>query len=404
MRQPPYYHPVGLAYVAGALRGAGHEVQVLDLNVVRQKVDTVKYILPKIDYDVVGLSGLITTFKYNKELVPYLREAYPKARIVIGGGGFTSDPKTYMREIKPDYGVAGEGEFASVRLLNDLDVIPTGSYIKTNRITNNLDTLPDPAYDLLPMTDYLNVVKYGDGKGREAGMFATRGCPMDCNFCYHVFGKGVRYRSVDAVLDEIEMFKYGYGVTSLLFGDECITARGSFMTEMCRGMIDRKLDMEWVCYSRVDTIREDMLKLMAEAGCFQIGFGMESGSPKILKVMNKKTTVEEMEAAYKLAGKYIKHVATTFIFGYPGEDDTTIRETKDFIHRNKMHPVVFFLQPYPGTAVFEDNRDKITNRFGKLGNYYSHLDDAGTPIINLTDWTDEVVMDKFATALKEYRE
>ncbi len=106
LNAPPYIHPIGLGIMASVLRNAGHEVQIHDLNMLRPD----KVVLPSGKFDLVGVSGIITTFKYLKTLIPEIRKKYD-APLVLGGGGFTSAPETYWQAFQPDYGVIGEGEY-----------------------------------------------------------------------------------------------------------------------------------------------------------------------------------------------------------------------------------------------------------------------------------------------------
>jgi magnesium-protoporphyrin IX monomethyl ester (oxidative) cyclase len=403
---PPYQHPMGLAIIAQVLIDAGHDVDILDLNCLRYTEKEVIENLPQKDYDFVGISGLITTYKYLNFLVPVIKGAYSQAKLVIGGGGFTSGYETYMENLRPDYGVIGEGEYTMLELVEGKppeDILGLVYYVGNELVVNpprplekNLDSFPMMAFDKLDMEPYVDFVRHSDRANREVAMIATRGCPMNCAFCYHVFGRGVRYRSVDNVLAEMEYLIDNYQVESFLFGDECFTARRSWIEEFCHKLIDKNWGVEWSCFSRVDTIKEETMELMAKAGCYWMGFGYESGSQKILDEMNKRTTVEQAKKSTFAAKKHFRQVHGTFIFGMPGEDDESIRENIEFSKEIVCLNMYFFLAPYPGTKVFYDNLDKILDKFGNLHNFFMALGDkdAGHFVINLTRWSDEVMIMK----------
>lgn len=407
---PPYYHPMGLAIIAQVLLDAGHDVDIYDLNALRYSEKEAIVNLPQKDYALVGLSGIITTYKYLNFLVPAIRGVYPRAALVIGGGGFTSGPEVYMNNLRPDYGVIGEGEYTLLELADCLEMgqitdhIKGLVYYKNDRLLfnpprpleTNLDNFPMMAFDLLDMETYITYVRHNNNATREVGIIATRGCPMECVYCYHVFGKGVRYRSVDNVLAEMEYLIDNYQVESFMFGDECFTARRSWIEEFCHKLIEKNWGVEFSCFSRVDTIKEETMELMARAGCFFMGFGFESGSQKILDEMDKRVTINQARETAKTAMKHFRRVPGTFIFGMPGEDDVSIEENIDFSISIMTRNLYFFLAPYPGTKIYYDNMDKILGKFVSLHNFFMALGDkdAGELVINLTQWSDNTMMIK----------
>lgn len=407
--RPAYFHPIGLASVAAVLRNAGHGVQILDLNCMRPKVEGVKDILPEGPFDWIGVSGLITTFRYLRFLVPLLRRTY-HVPIVVGGGGITSAPEVYMETLHPDYGVVGEGEYTGLDICKVVagemaaKDAPGVVYLDDGKIAfappreleKNLDNFPPPAFDLLDMNAYAEVVKHGYPTGRELAILATRGCPWHCAFCYHIFGRGVRYRSPQRVVDEMQFLMEKYGATSFLFGDECLTAKKAFVHEFCNEILKRGLKVEWMCYTRADTLDEETMALMVDAGCFQVGYGIESGSQHILDSMDKRIKVDTARDAILMARRHFRRVGSTMIFGAPEESDETIAETVEFLEGIRLHPSFFHLTAYPGTKFFEDHKDKILAQHGTLANFFSCLDDASLFSANLTRWTnDEYLVKRF---------
>ena len=388
---PPYFQPVGLAIIAQVLLDAGHEVEILDINCLRLNNKHID--LPKGDYDFVGIGGLITTYRFMYQIMPMLRETYD-APIVIGGGGITSSPKVFMENLNPDYGVIGEGEYTMLELVSgkpkeEILGLAYGDTINPPRpVETNLDNFPSQAFHLLDMEAYSSVLRHNIRANGELAVLATRGCPRNCSFCYHVFGRGVRYRSVEKVIEEIEFLHRTYNTHSFLLGDECFTADKDYVLEFCNAV--KGLGVTWTCLSRVDTIDEEMMIAMKDAGCLFVGFGLESGSQKMLNEMQKGVTVEQNRSAYELAGKHFGRAGGTMIYGMPGENDETIEETVEFCKSVGHKKIFFYLAPYPGTKVYNDNLDKILARYGSEHEYFMCLGDAAHPVINLTDYPDDV--------------
>ena len=393
MDAKPYFHPIGLSMIAGALLEKEHDVSVLDLNIQRSGEVVIDD-----KYDLVGISGLITTYGFLYDLVPFLRNVI-SCPIVIGGGGITSAPEVYMENIKPDYGVLGEGERTIVELVDALegkrsfesvDGIITASFRTPPRELSDLDDLPEQAFSLFDMKTYIGNRRH---LPNDAAILSTRGCPHNCSFCYHIFGRKFRYRNPKKVVDEMEVLMNEYGAESFLFGDECLTANKKNLMAICKEIVDRGIKTRWMAYSRVDTIDKEMVLAMKEAGCVKIGYGLENGSQARLDEMNKGVTIDKMKETFSMTQKYLS-ASGTFIFGMPGENDDSIFEHLRFCHDIDYSRSMFHLSPYPGTKVFEDNKEKIIEHFGSLHNFFCKLDDASKFVINLTNWDDKTYFEK----------
>ena len=397
-RVPAVHRPFGLASIAQMLRNAGHSPTIYDINSTRHTREEVAHYLPREEFDMVGVGGLITTYKYFTFLFPLLRETYKNTPLVLGGGGITSAPEVFMENLRPDYGVLGEGEYTMLELANGDNASDISGlvYYEADKLKFNplrplekdLDKFGMGAIDLLDMDKYANAVCHNHEKNRELSMVATRGCPRSCTFCYHVFGRSCRYRSVEAVLDEMEYLVDKYKVESIMFSDELFTARKSYVMQFCEELLKRQIGAEWSCLGRVDTVDEEMMALMSRAGCIHMGFGIESGSQRILDEMNKGVTVEQAADTMRLANRYFRTTRGSFIYGMPGENNESIAETIYWCASLRMRPTFYHLNPYPGTKVYRDNFDKIMEKYGNEHNYFSALGDASEFVINLTKYTD----------------
>lgn len=386
--------PYGLATIASLLRQHGFPVQIYDINAERDSAKTIinklKY---KYEWDIVGVSGLVTTLKFQKSLIRVLNIINPNGHIVVGGGAekyISTSP--YGNPYSVWATVSGEGEKTFLRLCNaKLDF---GDY--TVEQIKNIDCLPHPAWDLLPMWIYLKNPIWGDvannssgfNKGvkvtRSMNILTSRGCPHNCNFCYHQF-KGFRQRSVESVLWEIDLLVDRYGIDFLGAVDDNMMVNEKWITQFCEELLFRDYDLKWGCHGRVDKAKPEILKLMKEAGCVWIGYGIESGSQKILDAMNKGFTVEQAAKAITDTRAVGIYPNTTLIYGYPGETPETVVETVIFKKRLGIKAGSFYVTPYPGTKLWEQVKHKIPDE----EDFVLRLGNATQYVENFTEMPDE---------------
>jgi len=418
--------PYGLATLANALIRQGFDVEIFDVNALRPSKDEIVETLKNLHWDIVGLSGLITTIEFQKWLVAELKRMHPEAPVVSGGGLATSCPELLFEETQVDIAVMGEGEHTMLELCRaneagaDMDGIPGIHFRQNNRIIRNesrrniqnLDDIPFPAWELLPMEIYLKNPIWGDVASNSSGfrrdvtvnrsmnIISSRGCPFACEYCYHLFGRSkYRFRSARNVVDEIEILVDRYGVDFIGFVDDNMTASEKRLLEFCDLMEKKRFPLTWGCHGRVTSAKPDVLNRMAEVGCVWIGYGIESGSQKILDAMNKRATVEQAKQAIvhtRNAGIYPN---TTFIFGYPGETVHTVQQTVDFKKEMGLDCGSFFATPYPGAPLYKQVRTFIKNEKA----FVRSLGNATEFSINLTDFDDETLF-KLKTAMDENKD
>jgi len=404
--EPPRHIPIGLGIIANVLLNDGHDVNILDINAERlSKTDIRERIDFNNKYDFIGIGGLITTYKYLKWLIFELRKYNSDSKIIVGGGVVTENPTLLLSKTPADVAVIGEGENTMQELTSTLennnswDNVKGIAYKKENRIKinpprpliKNLDDLPFPAYDLFQIDIYLNNVAhaYIINKKREIDIITSRGCPYNCEYCYHIFGRGARLRSVDKVIEEIKYLIDKYNIDSILILDETFTINKNRVFEFCKEIKKEKIDIPWSCYARVNLVDRQMLDKMKQAGCYRVGYGIESGSQLILDQMNKKVTVEQAKKAIRMTREAGLICGTTWMFGYPGENLETIKETIDFCKELLISPSFFYTTPYPGSNLYEKVKDKIVEKYGDEEQFISVLGDASDFTINLTDLSEE---------------
>jgi anaerobic magnesium-protoporphyrin IX monomethyl ester cyclase len=414
--------PLGLGYIASTLRNAGHTVEVLDINGYRYPKDQVVHILEGKDPDIIFTGGIITVYNYLKWLTATVREIYGDIPVIIGGSVSTSIPEIALSTLSTDIACIGEGEVTTVEVADALEsgrdlVGIQGIYYKQDgRILKNaarppvrdMDQIPFPAYDLLPMeiyvnnpVGYINKDKWGRGERlgddvpRSTNINVTRGCPYRCAFCYHDYlGPGYRHRSPRNILAEMDLLHERYGVEYFLWSDDESIIDRKFIRDFCDLMVHEGRDYQFSVSGRVNLVDEPLLTRLKEAGCSMVGYGIESGSQKILDAMNKGVTVEQAKRAVRLTQKIFGDADCSFMIGYPGETDETIRETEEFCRELELAPeVIFFATAYPGTRLYEYAKERglITDEVA----YISSLWEQGEKIaINFTDWPDDLLFEK----------
>ena len=230
-KDDPRHIPHGMAVLASVVRENGYDVEVLDINAHRYSKERVKHILENLDYDVVGIGGIISVYRDLKWIVDFLKSIRPDTPIIVGGS-LSSIPELILNRTRVDVVCIGEGEETLPEYLNalkhkrDYENIKGLAFRKNGKICftpprpliSNLDKVPIPAYDLLPTEIYMN--NPAVGLGRELDFVSSRGCPYDCVFCYQAFGRSYRGHSAEYVIKVMKYLKKNYDIDYLFFGDD----------------------------------------------------------------------------------------------------------------------------------------------------------------------------------------
>jgi radical SAM superfamily enzyme YgiQ (UPF0313 family) len=272
-------------------------------------------------------------------------------------------PDEVLLDRNIDYCIRGEGEETLFELVDGKKPpkILGLSYREDGRVVHNpprppiqdLDTLPQPAYHLLPMDRYHPAL--GSYKRLPAiSMMATRGCPGRCTFCYgDMFGRRIRSRSPNKLIEDIRYLVERYGIREVQFYDDTFTSVRRNVLEFSTLLLKDGLNLSWSSFARVDTVDKEMLKVMKEAGCHQILYGIESGDEGILKNINKGTTLDEAREAVRLTKEAGIEVRAAFMLGSPGETEESIKRTMRFAVELEPDLAIFNITtPYPGTRMF----------------------------------------------------
>lgn len=415
----PNCFPEGLGILASCLKNAGHEVEALDINAYRYTKEEVYEIIKKADYDLVGMGGLITVYGYMIWFTQICKELHPGKPIILGGNGVTPIPHLILKHSKTDIACINEGEETIVEVAKTLENkqslkgIPgiwyrekDGNIVKNpiRPAIKDLDTIPWADRDIFPTEIYVNNAvgtinrrKWIDGEWNNDEeqkksfiVQVSRGCPYRCTFCYHDFmGEKFRMRPPEQVIEEIEFIIDRYGVAYFGLGDDMATFDKKKFAGICRLRNERKLDFTFGVSVRANLVTEDFLVMLKDSGCEMVTMGIESASPKILKTMNKRVTIQQQKKAVELVKKHFGGIQASFIVGYPGETYQTIQATINFCKEMEIEPeVIFYATPYPGTWLYEEalGRGLIVNEH----EYLLGLNEQGEkPAVNFTEWGDE---------------
>jgi len=383
--------PLGIAYLAGSLRSRGFQVNVVDgLGEAldeRHPADNNCYLYGLHPDAVVAripsqakIIGISAAFSFEwptcRDLIRRIRKQFPDALLVGGGEHITALPELSLQESELDVCVLGEGEEVLTSLVrstmqgDDLagmlgicyktpqgEIRRNGSYGRIRK----LDDIPLPAWDLIPIEEYLNRgMGFGVHRGRSMPVLASRGCPFQCTFCSSPQMWTTRWvpRNPDLLLDELEDYQKRYQITNFDFYDLTAIVKKSWVVEFCRKIKQRNLQFTWQLPSgtRTEAIDQEVAELLYASGCRNLSYSPESGSLSVLKRIKKKIDPENLLSSIRSCVKTELNVKVNLIIGFPGETYKEIFETMRFVVRLAWagaHDLsIWVFSPYPGSEIF----------------------------------------------------
>jgi len=362
---------LGIGYVSSYLEKASHDVVIVDAHSENlTKEQTVNKIL-SFNPEVIGFTATTHNRLQTIEVIKELKQRNSSLIIIVGGPHFSLSDVNAL-EIVPeiDCVVKREGEITTKELL---DVWPDKNKLKDvlgityrdingNIVSNedrsfiqNLADLPFPAWHLYDLSKYQKKIHGTDF--RTIGVISARGCPNLCTFCCNAaFSKSMlRLRNPKDFVDELEFLNKEYGFQGFNFWDDTLTISKDHVKNICQEILDRKFDIKWYARARVNTVDKEIINLMKKAGCTRISFGIESGSPRILKEIKKNITLEQARKAVKLSSEAGMIVSLNFVVNLPTETVEDLKMSADLIRelRNYKNTEASygFAMIYPGTEM-----------------------------------------------------
>ncbi|GBF48821.1 radical SAM domain protein [Leptospira ryugenii] len=437
----PKHIPYGLSLMAAIAMEKGHEVQFYDANAWRLGYDVIEEVATADDWDVIGIGGLTTAYSSIKKIVGICKKVSPKSFIIAGGGFITSMPLDIMNWLKEiDLGVIGEAFLTWPEILEKIDRKDfdfseclgvcyrdeEGNPVLTDVRPNiaDLDILPYPAWDLLPMEIYFenSQLLYSESAylaKRRIDVNGSLGCSLVCKYCWHLgiigdmtveknengvkdvrfsYGRNIRYHSPRYIVDMVKTLVEKYNIDFVSFIDENMMTMDAasgrkWLFELCDLWIaeglqptsrrdgvpdsENKGGVFWGGTSHATLHTEEVLKAMFKAGCSHLVYGIESFDPTILKNLGKGSTQKNnLEAVPKCLSTGIIPLPN-IIIGFPEESFDSIRTTIECMIKIGMYSRPHFATPYPGSEWYYTYKNAILEQYnGDLEAYIEDLGDA----------------------------
>ncbi|MFA4941967.1 MAG: radical SAM protein [Patescibacteria group bacterium] len=358
--------PLSLAYISSFLRKNGHEIKLIDCIAEKMDVKNLVKVAKDFSPNIIIINTAFPSIKGDMETASELKKILPSTRMAIIGLYPTLFEDRFLKEFTiPDFAVIGEPEWVIKNLVKSLEtgekldgidglVWREGDKIIVNKPQkieeNNLDELPFPARDLLNNEAY----RLPTDRKKFTLLSVGRGCPFTCNYCvaHTYYGKKFRKREVKSVADEIEECVKKYDIKSFLFWGESFTLDPVYGGDICDEIIKRGLKIKWSTTSRVDTLNENLLKKMKQAGCILLGLGIESANQEVLDKAKKGIDIEKIKKAIEMVKKAGISSMGHFVFGLVGDTKESAEKTMKFACNSGVDYAQFYCAiPYPKTEL-----------------------------------------------------
>lgn len=405
-----YCMPLGIAYVNGALRAAGLDVDGINMMFVDgDPFDALYNKIIEEKFDVVLCGGLSAEYPMLKKVFDIAKKANPNVITIGGGGGYSASPILFSEITGVDYAVIGEGEITDVELamalendscICDIDGIvyrDVDGYHQTKdrQPIHDLDAIPFPSYEGLAMDEYLdnqqidgwyNYFTYYSDTPRMMPMLMSRSCPYMCSFCFHPIGRGYRARGLDNFFEELDMWVEKYHINGIALVDECFSMNPDTVIEFSKRI--KPYNIAWACQMRAEIYNKEMMTAMKESGCIGACFGIESMSQSVLDNMQKHLKQSTIENALQVSYECKVGASGNLIFGAETENFDTVWESllwdRQHMEKYKHQPINAFtyIQTYPGSRYYRHAVEK-----GLIKNEADFIK-SGHWILNITSMSD----------------
>ncbi|HBC85786.1 MAG TPA: hypothetical protein DCZ94_02405 [Lentisphaeria bacterium] len=362
--------PLGILYISSWLKEKGHDVQLIDAEAERLPDESLLKRLKFFRPDCIGMSITTVAYSSSVKLAACLRENLNNVVVVAGGPHVTANPSDAIANSAFDFGIAGEGELAFSELLENINNPAKFAEIRGLIYKNSeggifinerhepiqdLDQLPYPDRDALPD---IKLYRPPIGCYREefvVSLITSRGCPYRCIFCdNNTFGRKIRYFSPEYIVGEIEDVLKRFNAKELTFVDDTFPSNRKRFKRILELILEKKLHFSWTCMANVNDLDDEILRLMKDAGCWQIAIGIEAGDDEVMKVIKKGITTAKVREVANSAHRLGIMMKGFFILGHPMETHESMRKTKEFALSLPLTDVVCTIAtPIKGTELYE---------------------------------------------------
>jgi anaerobic magnesium-protoporphyrin IX monomethyl ester cyclase len=360
---------LGIGYIAGYVeKFSHHQVEIFDAHTYGYNASRAAEKILEKKPDVIGIHSITDNRFKAIALAKEIKKRNEEVIVLMGGPHFSLTAKNALESVPEiDCIVRGEAEKSIVKFLDTLESkgdfsVVSGLVYRNQKneiiekpifdLVDNLNDLPMPAWHLFDLKQYNKPI---DGTNiRSIGVMSARGCPNNCVYCANA-KSGLRLMSPKKFVDEVEYLYKVYGYKGFDFWDDTLTMVNDHAIEICNEIIKRKLNIVWYARARVNTIDKKLLQLMRKAGCIRISFGVESGSPRILKIIKKNITIEQVMNAVRWSSEVGMAVVTNFMVNLPDETPEDLQQTinvmKELGKIKNSYPAYGFTIIYPGTEL-----------------------------------------------------
>ncbi len=357
--------PLGLAYIASVLKQNGISVKIIDINALGVPGKRLKEILVMMNPSIVGITCNTFTFRAAMDTARIVKDSLPGVFLVMGGPHITvlgEETLRYHKEI--DCGIVSEGEAPMLEVAREY--LSGGNWCATDNIiyrkngcviTNRrndrpaeVNSIPMPARELLPENSYREFFSHG----KTTSLVTSRGCAFACAFCAKWLKSGLRLRSPENIILELEKLVNGCGYRNIIFYDDTFTVSEDRIRKLCRLIIGRRLKFRWSCFTRADRINPDLLLDMRKAGCRRVSLGIESASQRVLDNLKKGISMEDAARAVRLIREAGIQSVAYFMYGSPGDTPGTMKQTFRFSRELQPDYAYYSITIlHPGTELYD---------------------------------------------------
>ncbi|GAB6042582.1 B12-binding domain-containing radical SAM protein [Endothiovibrio diazotrophicus] len=397
--------PLGIYYVASYLREHGYEVKVTDALALRLTEAQVAQEIEEFSPSFVGISATTVLFPRAASIAGMIKRRFPHVTTILGGRHITSNVEHAMSFPAFDFGVVGEGEITARELLDALSAQEPlsgvqgivyrdaeGGLVHTapRAFVEDLDTLPFPAFDLIPDIDVYKPPLFLHKAKPLLSMITSRGCPSKCTFCAVSMGKAYRKRSARNIFDEIKLLVRRYGVREIDFLDDNFLLDKERVYELFNLLRADGISLHWSCMARISSVDYEFLQFLRDNGCWTIAFGIESGDRKILKTIRKGLSLRRTAEVLGWCREIGIMTRGFFIIGHPLETVETIDRTIQYALDIPLDIIMTAINtPFPGTQQYDE-----AERYGTLDKSDLTQFSQSNPVFIPYGLTKEILLDK----------
>ncbi|MBN1865108.1 MAG: radical SAM protein [Victivallales bacterium] len=363
--------PLGIFYLASFLRENGYEVAARDAEATSFNEENIIQEIAGFAPDCIGIGSSTVAFHRALSAAKAIKKEFPSIKIILGGPHVTSNVEHAMSPAAFDFGVIGEGEITLLELLKAIyggtpvSALPgvawrdSNGALKVNGrrdFIDNLDTLPFPAYDLIPDMSVYTPPPSTYRTLPVINIITSRGCPNECTFCdRNVFGRKYRERSAENVFLEIKKLHQDFGLREIAFVDDTFLLNRRRVRHIFELVNKAGMSFFWTCMARINDVDYDFLRYLKDNGCWHIAFGIESADPEILRRIKKNIKLDRVRQVTEWCRSLGIQTKGFFIIGHPGETIESIDKTIEFACGLSLNSVVVTINtPIPGSPQFAE--------------------------------------------------